>query len=93
MRCSGNGRPVCPFDILGTVPALEHDILEDWLIGFLRCKKSNTILELKIKLHSGDSDDSNSFRPCYKARTSPSSKLGDYIDTMHLAMHVKCQKF
>ena len=23
-------------------------------------------------------------RPCYKAHTSPSSKLGDYIDTMHL---------
>jgi len=27
------------------------------------------------------------FRPCYKAHTSPSSKLGDYIGTMHLAMH------
>jgi len=28
------------------------------------------------------------FRPCYKAHTSPSSKLGDYIGTMHLAMHL-----
>ena len=24
------------------------------------------------------------FRPCYKAHTSPSSKFGDYIGTMHL---------
>ena len=23
------------------------------------------------------------FRPCYKVHTSPSSKLGDYIGTMH----------
>ena len=29
-----------------------------------------------------------SFRPCYKAHTSPSSKLGDYIDTMHLSVHL-----
>ena len=29
-----------------------------------------------------------SFRPCYKAHTSPSSKLGDYIDTMHLPVHL-----
>jgi len=28
------------------------------------------------------------FRPSYKAHTSPSSKLGDYIGTMHLAMHL-----
>ena len=28
------------------------------------------------------------FRPCYKAHTSPSSKLGDYIGTMHLVMHL-----
>ena len=28
------------------------------------------------------------FRPCYKAHTSPSSKLGDYIDTMHLPVHL-----
>jgi len=28
------------------------------------------------------------FRPCYKAYTSPSSKLGDYIGTMHLPMHL-----
>ena len=26
------------------------------------------------------------FGPCYKAYTSPSSKLGDYIGTMHLPM-------
>ena len=29
-----------------------------------------------------------SLRPCYKADTSPSSKLEDYIDTMHLPMHL-----
>ena len=28
-----------------------------------------------------------SFRPCYKAHTSPSSKLGDYIGMMHLMVH------
>jgi hypothetical protein len=28
------------------------------------------------------------FRPCYKAHTSPSNKLRDYIGTMHLAMHL-----
>ena len=28
------------------------------------------------------------FRPCYKANTSPSSKLGDYIGTMHLLVHL-----
>ena len=28
------------------------------------------------------------FRPCYKAHTSPSSKLGDYISTMHLPVHL-----
>ena len=28
------------------------------------------------------------FRPCYKAYTSPSSKLGDYISTMHLPVHL-----
>ena len=28
------------------------------------------------------------FRPCYKAHTSPSSKLGDYIGTMHLPVHL-----
>jgi len=27
------------------------------------------------------------FRPCYKAHTLPSSKLEDYIGTMHLVMH------
>ena len=29
-----------------------------------------------------------SLRPCYKAHTSPSSKLGDYIGTMHLLVHL-----
>ena len=29
-----------------------------------------------------------SLRPCYKAHTSPSSKLGDYISTMHLPVHL-----
>ena len=29
-----------------------------------------------------------SLRPCYKAHTSPSSKLGDYIGTMHLPVHL-----
>ena len=29
-----------------------------------------------------------SLRPCYKTDTSPSSKLEDYIDTMHLPMHL-----
>ena len=29
-----------------------------------------------------------SFRPCYKAHTSPSSKLGDYIGTMHLPVYL-----
>ena len=28
-----------------------------------------------------------SLRPCYKADTSPSSKLRDYIGTMHLPVH------
>ena len=28
------------------------------------------------------------FKPCYKAATSPSSKLGDYIGTMHLPVHL-----
>ena len=28
------------------------------------------------------------FRPCYKADTLSSSKLGDYIGTMHLPMHL-----
>ena len=28
------------------------------------------------------------FRPCYKACTSLSSKLGDYIGTMHLPVHL-----
>ena len=28
------------------------------------------------------------FRLCYKAATSPSSKLGDYIGTMHLPVHL-----
>ena len=28
------------------------------------------------------------FRPYYKAHTSPSSKLGDYIGTMHLPVHL-----
>ena len=27
------------------------------------------------------------FRPCYKAHTSSSSKLGDYVGTMHLPVH------
>ena len=27
-------------------------------------------------------------RPCYKADTLPSSKLGDYIGTMHLPVHL-----
>jgi hypothetical protein len=27
------------------------------------------------------------FRPCYKAHASPSSKLRDYIGTMHLSVH------
>ena len=27
------------------------------------------------------------FRPCYKAHATPSSKLGDYIGTMHLTVH------
>jgi hypothetical protein len=31
------------------------------------------------------------FRPCYKVHTSPSSKLGDYISTMHLSMHLSIQ--
>ena len=29
-----------------------------------------------------------SLRPCYKAHTSSSSKLGDYIGTMHLPVHL-----
>ena len=29
-----------------------------------------------------------SLRPCYKADISPSSKLGDYIGTMHLPIHL-----
>jgi hypothetical protein len=29
-----------------------------------------------------------SLRPCYKADTSPSSKLGDYIGTMHLPVQL-----
>ena len=29
-----------------------------------------------------------SLRPCYKAHTSPSSKLGDYIGTMHLPVYL-----
>ena len=29
-----------------------------------------------------------SLRPCYKADTSPSSKLGDYIGAMHLSVHL-----
>ena len=28
------------------------------------------------------------FRPCYKAHTSPSSKLGDYIRMMHPPVHL-----
>ena len=28
------------------------------------------------------------FRPCYKVHTSPSSKLGDYVGTMHLPVHL-----
>ena len=28
------------------------------------------------------------FRPCYKATSLPSSKLGDYIGTMHLPVHL-----
>ena len=28
------------------------------------------------------------FRPCYKAHTSPSSKLEDYVGTMHLPVHL-----
>ena len=28
------------------------------------------------------------FRPCYKTATSPSSKLRDYIGTMHLPVHL-----
>ena len=28
------------------------------------------------------------FRPCYKVHTSPSSKLGDYVGTMHLLVHL-----
>ena len=28
------------------------------------------------------------FGPCYKAHTSPSSKLRDYIGTMHLPVHL-----
>ena len=28
------------------------------------------------------------FRPCYKVRTPPSSKLGGYIGTMHLPVHL-----
>ena len=27
-------------------------------------------------------------RPCYKVYTSPSSKLGDYVGTMHLPVHL-----
>ena len=33
------------------------------------------------------------FRPCYKAHTSSSSKLGHYIGMMHLAMHVSIRNF
>jgi hypothetical protein len=33
----------------------------------------------------------HNFRPCYKAHTSPSSKLGDYIGTMHLSVHLSIQ--
>ena len=29
-----------------------------------------------------------SLRPCYKTYTSPSNKLGDYIGTMHLPVHL-----
>jgi hypothetical protein len=32
--------------------------------------------------------DHSFFRPCYKAHTLPSSKLGDYIGTMHLSVHL-----
>ena len=28
------------------------------------------------------------FRPCYKAQILPSSKLGDYVGTMHLPVHL-----
>ena len=28
------------------------------------------------------------FRPCYKAHISPFSKLGDYVGTMHLPVHL-----
>jgi hypothetical protein len=30
-------------------------------------------------------------RPCYKDYTTPSSKLGDYIGTMHLSMHLSIE--
>ena len=72
------------------MPNLKHGALRDWLIGSLRYKKvqhtlgiekSNCITADRIILFF-------IFRPCYKAHTSPSSKLGDYIGTMHLAMHL-----
>ena len=33
------------------------------------------------------------FRPCYKVHTSPSSKLGDYIGTMHLSYRISLRTF
>ena len=42
-------------------------------------------MRLATRIHLGYSF---SFRPCYKAHTLPSSKLGDYIDTMHLPVHL-----
>jgi hypothetical protein len=43
---------------------------------------------LHVKIDSHTIEISELFRPCYKAHTSSSSKLEDYISTMHLSVHL-----
>ena len=88
-----------PLPCLGTAPttAVLGDCSDHWCVrGLLRLLMcSGTVpTTARRSLSSATCDlyshtvERHLFRPCYKAHTSPSSKLGDYIGTMHLPVHL-----
>ena len=100
--CSGTGRPVCQYGDLGTAPTTEHCMLEDWSTSLPVWKSGyctnhralhaqglvGKSTRWQMSMRCSGTRKLEFFRPCYMAHTSPSSKLGDYICTMHLAMHL-----
>ena len=97
-HCSGRGLPR-PLPCSGTAQTTTvlRDCLDHYrargLLRPLPC--SRTVSKNARQLLSSATCDMYShtverhlFGPCYKAYTSPSSKLGDYIGTMHLPMHL-----